>query len=211
MVIRKIEPVKTVDSAIQPLKRLIKVAAYCRVSTEQDEQANSYDAQIEHYTAEIAKHSDWLNAGIYADKGITGTMAKKRPEFLKMIRKCRQKKIDLILVKSISRFSRNTVDCLEYIRELKALGIGVIFEKENINTLTETSEAMITIMGYFAQAESESISKNVTWGVRHAFSEGKVTFTHDIYGYKKEYNPETKRQDKISIVEDEATVIREIF
>lgn len=79
MVIRKIEPVKTVDSAIQPLKRLIKVAAYCRVSTEQDEQANSYDAQIEHYTAEIAKHSDWLNAGIYADKGITGTMAKKRP------------------------------------------------------------------------------------------------------------------------------------
>lgn len=211
MVIRKIEPVKTVDSAIQPLKRLIKVAAYCRVSTEQDEQANSYDAQIEHYTAEIAKHSDWLNAGIYADKGITGTMAKKRPEFLKMIRKCRQKKIDLILVKSISRFSRNTVDCLEYIRELKALGIGVIFEKENINTLTETSEAMITIMGYFAQAESESISKNVTWGVRHAFSEGKVTFTHDIYGYKKEYNPETKRQDIISIVEDEATVIREIF
>lgn len=211
MVIRKIEPVKTVDSAIQPLKRLIKVAAYCRVSTEQDEQANSYDAQIEHYTAEIAKHSDWLNAGIYADKGITGTMAKKRPEFLKMIRKCRQKKIDLILVKSISRFSRNTVDCLEYIRELKALGIGVIFEKENINTLTETSEAMITIMGYFAQAESESISKNVTWGVRHAFSEGKVTFTHDIYGYKKEYNPETKRQDIISIVEDEANVIREIF
>lgn len=211
MVIRKIEPVKTVDSAIQPLKRLIKVAAYCRVSTEQDEQANSYDAQIEHYTAEIAKHSDWLNAGIYADKGITGTMAKKRPEFLKMIRKCRQKKIDLILVKSISRFSRNTVDCLEYIRELKALGIGVIFEKENINTLTETSEAMITIMGYFAQAESESISKNVTWGVRHTFSEGKVTFTHDIYGYKKEYNPETKRQDIISIVEDEANVIREIF
>lgn len=211
MVIRKIEPVKTVNSAIQPLKRLIKVAAYCRVSTEQDEQANSYDAQIEHYTAEIAKHSDWLNAGIYADKGITGTMAKKRPEFLKMIRKCRQKKIDLILVKSISRFSRNTVDCLEYIRELKALGIGVIFEKENINTLTETSEAMITIMGYFAQAESESISKNVTWGVRHAFSEGKVTFTHDIYGYRKEYNPETKRQDIISIVEDEATVIREIF
>ena len=211
MVIRKIEPVKTVDSAIQPLKRLIKVAAYCRVSTEQDEQANSYDAQIEHYTAEIAKHSDWLNAGIYADKGITGTMAKKRPEFLKMIRKCRQKKIDLILVKSISRFSRNTVDCLEYIRELKALGIGVIFEKEKINTLTETSEAMITIMGYFAQAESESISKNVTWGVRHAFSEGKVTFTHDIYGYKNKKNPDTKRQDKISIVEDEATVIREIF
>ena len=117
----------------------------------------------------------------------------------KMIKKCRQKKIDLILVKSISRFSRNTVDCLEYIRELKALGIGVIFEKENINTLTETSEAMITIMGYFAQAESESISKNVTWGVRHAFSEGKVTFTCDIYGYERVYNPETKNGVPIAL------------
>ena len=211
MIIRKIEPTKVNESVIQPVKRLLKVAAYCRVSTEMDEQSNSYEAQIEHYTAEIAKHPDWINAGIFADKGITGTMAKKRPEFLKMIKKCRQKKIDLILVKSISRFSRNTVDCLEYIRELKALGIGVIFEKENINTLTETSEAMITIMGYFAQAESESISKNVTWGVRHAFAEGKVTFTCDIYGYKRVYNPETKKHDILEIVEEEAKVIRTIF
>ncbi len=211
MIIRKIEPTKPNPSVIQPVKRLLRVAAYCRVSTEMDEQANSYESQIEHYTAEIAKHPDWINAGIFADKGITGTMAKKRPEFLKMIKKCRQKKIDLILVKSISRFSRNTVDCLEYIRELKALGIGVIFEKENINTLTETSEAMITIMGYFAQAESESISKNVTWGVRHAFSEGKVTFTCDIYGYERVYNPETKKQDILKVKEDEAKVIRTIF
>ena len=211
MIIRKIEPTKVNESVIQPVKRLLKVAAYCRVSTEMDEQSNSYEAQIEHYTAEIDKHPDWINAGIFADKGITGTMAKKRPEFLKMIKKCRQKKIDLILVKSISRFSRNTVDCLEYIRELKALGIGVIFEKENINTLTETSEAMITIMGYFAQAESESISKNVTWGVRHAFSEGKVTFTCDIYGYERVYNPETKKHDILRIIEEEAKVIRTIF
>ena len=211
MIIRKIEPTQVNESVIQPVKRLLKVAAYCRVSTEMDEQTNSYESQIEHYTAEIAKHPVWINAGIFADKGITGTMAKKRPEFLKMIKKCRQKKIDLILVKSISRFSRNTVDCLEYIRELKALGIGVIFEKENINTLTETSEAMITIMGYFAQAESESISKNVTWGVRHAFSEGKVTFTCDIYGYERVYNPETKKHDILRIVEEEAKVIRTIF
>lgn len=182
MVVHKIEAKTSQPNSGLPTRRLQKVAAYCRVSTEQDEQANSYEAQIEHYSAEIAKRKDWLNAGIYADKGISGTMAKKRPEFLKMIRHCRQHKIDLILVKSISRFARNTVDCLEYIRELKALGIGVIFEKENINTLTETSEAMITIMGYFAQAESESISKNVTWGVRHAYAEGKVTFTCDIYG-----------------------------
>ena len=204
MVVHKIEAKKPQPNSGVPLRRLLKVAAYCRVSTEHDEQANSYEAQIEHYNAEIGKHKEWLNAGIYADKGITGTMAKKRPEFLKMIKHCRQHKIDLILVKSISRFARNTVDCLEYIRELKALGIGVIFEKENINTLTETSEAMITIMGYFAQAESESISKNVTWGVRHAFAEGKVAFTCDIYGYHKE-------GDGIKIVNEEANVIREIF
>ena len=190
MKIRKIEPTQPQENKLQPVKRLLRVAAYCRVSTEADEQANSYEAQIEHYTNEIAKHPEWINAGIYADKGITGTQAKKRPEFLKMIRKCRQHKIDIILVKSISRFARNTVDCLEYIRELKSLGIAVIFEKEKVNTLTETSEAMITIMGYFAQAESESISKNVIWGVRHAFAEGNVTFTCDIYGYKREFNPE---------------------
>ena len=211
MRIRKIEPTQINESTIQPVKRLMKVAAYCRVSTEADEQANSYESQIAHYTEEIAKHPDWINAGIFADKGITGTMAKKRPEFLKIIRKCRQGKIDLVLVKSMSRFSRNTVDCLEYIRELKALGIGVIFEKENINTLTETSEAMITIMGYFAQAESESISKNVTWGVRQAFSEGKVTFTCDIYGYERVFNPETKKYDTLKIVEEQAKVIRTIF
>ena len=211
MRIRKIEPTQINESTIQPVKRLRKVAAYCRISTEADEQANSHEAQIAHYTEEIAKHPDWINAGIFADKGITGTMAKKRPEFLKMIRKCRQGKIDLVLVKSMSRFSRNTVDCLEYIRELKALGIGVIFEKENINTLTETSEAMITIMGYFAQAESESISKNVTWGVRQAFSEGKVTFTCDIYGYERVFNPETKKYDTLKIVEEQAKVIRTIF
>ena len=153
MKIHKIESTQVNSSIIQPVKRLTRVAAYCRVSTEADEQANSYEAQITHYTEEIEKHPDWINAGIFADKGISGTTAKKRPEFLKMIKKCKQGKIDLILVKSISRFSRNTVDCLDYIRELKDLGIGVIFEKENINTLTETSEAMITMMGYFAQAE----------------------------------------------------------
>ena len=204
MVVHKIEAKKPQQGTGLPVRRLLKVAAYCRVSTEQDEQQNSYEAQIEHYNSVIAEHKDWLNAGIYADKGISGTMAKKRPEFLKMIKHCRQHKIDLILVKSISRFARNTVDCLEYIRELKALGIGVIFEKENINTLTETSEAMITIMGYFAQAESESISKNVTWGVRHAFAEGRVTFTCDIYGYHKV-------GDGVEIVEEEAKIIREIF
>ena len=106
--------------------------------------------------------------GIFADEGITGTSAKKRPEFLHMIRLCKQKKIDIILTKSISRFARNTVDCLKYIRILRELGIAVVFEKENINTLESDSELLITLLGAFAQAESESISANVRWGKRQA-------------------------------------------
>ncbi len=113
---------------IQRTTRL-KVAAYCRVSTDQEEQESSYEAQISYYTDKIGKNSEWQMAGIFADEGITGTQAKKRPEFLKMIKLCRQRKIDLILTKSLSRFARNTVDSLNYIRELKALGIAVVFLK----------------------------------------------------------------------------------
>ena len=119
----------------QEIQRQLRVAAYCRVSTDEDEQLTSYEAQKTHYTDKIMTNPNWTMAGIYADEGITGTSAAKRPEFLKMIRKCRQQKIDVVLVKSISRFARNTVDCLKYIRALKELGIAVIFEKENINTI----------------------------------------------------------------------------
>ena len=140
----------------------LKVAAYCRVSTDEEEQETSYEAQIGYYTEKIRNNSEWTLAGIFADEGISGTQAKKRPEFLKMIKLCRQHKIDLILTKSLSRFARNTVDSLNYIRELKLLGIPVIFEKEGINTLATESEMLTTIMSCFAQAESESISKNVS-------------------------------------------------
>ncbi len=109
----------------------MRVAAYCRVSTAQEEQQNSYQVQIAYYTDLISKKETWSLAGVFADEGISGTQAKKRPEFLKMIRQCKKGKIDLILTKSISRFARNTVDCLEYVRQLKELGVGVIFEKEN--------------------------------------------------------------------------------
>ncbi len=190
---------------IQRTTRL-KVAAYCRVSTDQEEQESSYEAQIGYYTEKINKNSDWQMAGIFADEGITGTQAKKRPEFLKMIKLCRQRKIDLILTKSLSRFARNTVDSLNYIRELKALGIAVIFEKENINTLETDTEMMLTIMSCFAQAESESISKNVSWGVRQSFKNGNVPMQYArLLGYKKGENnlPE--------IVPDEAEIVREIF
>ena len=125
------------------VRRQLRVAAYCRVSTDSEEQMTSYEAQKTYYTDKIMQNPQWSMAGIFADEGITGTSAEKRPEFLRMIRLCRKRKIDLILVKSISRFARNTVDCLHYIRALKEMGIAVIFEKENINTLDSEGEMLI--------------------------------------------------------------------
>ena len=172
-------PAKSCEENKQAAKCL-RVAAYCRVSTDDEEQKTSYEAQIGYYTEKINSNPEWQMAGIFADEGISGTQAQKRPEFLKMIRLCRQRKIDIILTKSLSRFARNTVDSLGYIRELRALGIAVISEKENINTLTAESEMLITIMSCFAQAESESISKNVSWGVRQSFKNGNVPMQYLI-------------------------------
>ena len=184
----------------------LRVAAYCRVSTEQEEQQNSYQVQIAYYTDLINRKKEWILAGIFADEGISGTQTKKRTEFNRMIRMCKNKKIDLIITKSISRFARNTVDCLEYVRQLKDLGIGVIFEKENINTLTMTSEFMIALYSSFAQAESESISKNVSWGKEKAFREGRVTFQYKhLLGYKK------GAEGKPEIVPEEAETVKLIF
>lgn len=184
----------------------LRVAAYCRVSTEQEEQQNSYQVQIAYYTDLINRKKEWTLAGIFADEGISGTQTKKRTEFNRMIRMCRNKKIDLVITKSISRFARNTVDCLEYVRQLKDLGIGVVFEKENINTMTMTSEFMIALYGSFAQAESESISKNVSWGKEKAFREGKVSFQYKyLLGYKK------GADGKPEIVPEEAEIVRLIY
>ncbi len=197
-------PAKSRDE-IQRTTRL-KVAAYCRVSTDQEEQESSYEAQISYYTEKIKNNAEWTLAGIFADEGITGTQAKKRPEFLKMIRLCRQRKIDLILTKSLSRFARNTVDSLNYIRELKALGIAVAFEKENLNTLETDTEMMLTIMSCFAQAESESISKNVSWGIRQSFKNGNVPMQYArLLGYRK------GDDDKPEIVPEEAEIVKEIY
>ena len=184
----------------------LRAAAYCRVSTEQEEQQNSYQVQIAYYTDLINRKKEWTLAGIFADEGISGTQAKKSPEFLKMIRLCKKQKIDLVITKSISRFARNTVDCLEYVRQLKDLGIGVIFEKENINTMTMTSEFMIALYGSFAQAESESISKNVSWGKQKAYAEGKVAFQYSkLLGYQK------GADGKPEIVPDEAETVHLIY
>lgn len=182
-----------------------RVAAYCRVSTGDDEQLNSFATQISYYTDFICSRPDWELVGIFADEGISGTQTENRMEFNKMIKLCRRKKIDLILCKSISRFARNTVDCLDCVRELKRIGVGVIFEKENINTLSISSEFAITLYASFAQAESESISRNITWGIEKAFREGKVRYQmRQTLGYRL--------IDGVPVVvESEAETVRDIF
>lgn len=162
--------------------------------------------QKEYYTDKIMSNPAWTMAGIFADKGITGTSVKKREDFMRMIRHCRQRKIDVVLTKSVSRFARNTVDCLYYTRALKELGIAVIFEKENINSLEEDSELRITLSGAFAQSESESISANVTWGKRRAMESGKATIQYKyLYGYRR------GADDKSEIIPEESEVVRWIY
>ena len=183
-----------------------RVAAYCRVSTNNKEQINSYEAQKAYYTQKIEENPDWELAGIFADKGLSGASMKKRDNFNKMIAACKPGRIDTILTKSLSRFARNTVDCLETVRMLRARGIGVIFEKENINTLTESSEFLITLFSGFAQAEIESLSKNVTWGKEKSRAAGNVPFQYKkLLGYRK------GEDEKPEIDPDEAKTVLRIY
>ena len=138
-----------------------RVAAYCRGSTDSDEQATSYEVQVEHYTDFINNNPKWELAGIYADDGISGTNTKKRDDFNRMIDDCMAGKIDMVVTKSISRFARNTLDCLKYIRQLKEKEIPVFFEKESINTMDSKGEVLLTIMASLAQQESQSMSQNI--------------------------------------------------
>lgn len=186
-------PAKPYETKRNQEHRQKQVAAYCRVSTEQEEQQSSFEAQVEYYTDTIQKNPEWHLVEIFADDGISGVNAHKRKDFMRMIRWCKQDKIDLILTKSISRFSRNSVDCLHYVRMLKDLGVAVIFEKEGINTSVLTSEIILAMQSAFAQAESESLSKNVSWGIRKSYANGKVTFRYNsLLGYSKgpDGNPE---------------------
>ena len=187
-------------------QRQLRVAAYCRVSTKEEDQLNSYEAQKNYYTDKIMANKSWTMADIFADEGITGTSAKKRADFMRMMKWCKQGKIDLILTKSVSRFARNTVDCLNYIRMLKAQGIAVYFEKENINSMDESTELMLTMMGAFAQAESESISGNIQAGKRYAMQRGEATINyHNLYAYEK--GPDGKPR----IIPEQAEVVKEIY
>lgn len=187
-------------------ENMLKVAAYCRVSTDEANQKNSYDSQISYYTEYINNSPEWQFAGIFSDEGISGTATKNRTGFNKMIKAARKGKIDIILCKSISRFARNTVDCLDYVRELRSLGVTVIFEKENINTSSMSSEFAISLYASFAQAESESISRNVTWGIEKSFREGNVRYQlRQMLGYR------LGTDGRPYIVDDEAEIVRDVF
>ena len=175
------------------------------MSTDREEQESSFDAQVEHYTNYINGNADWIFAGIYADEGISGMNTKKREQFNRMIDDCLDGNIDMVVTKSVSRFARNTIDCLEYVRKLKANNVAVLFEKENINTLDSKGEMFLTVMASLAQQESESLGKNVTLGLQYRYQQGKVIVNYNRFlGY-------TKRDGQLVVDKDEAQVVRRIF
>ena len=176
------------------------------VSTDSEEQASSYEVQVEHYTQVIEKNPEWELAGIFADDGISGTNTKKREEFNRMIEACMAGHIDMIITKSISRFARNTLDCLKYIRKLKEKNIPVFFEKENINTMDSKGEVLLTIMASLAQQESQSLSQNIKLGLQYRYQNGEVQVNHNRFlGY-------TKDEDGHLIIEPtEAEVVKRIY
>lgn len=205
-VVRVIPAVVNIQEEIKNAYRQIRVAAYCRVSTKQEEQLNSYDVQKKYYTEKINAEPKWTLVGIFADKGISGTSVKKREEFNKLMRLCKQGKIDMIITKSISRFARNTVDCLKYTRMLKELGVDVYFEEQGIHSTQPGAEFYITIYGSIAQSESENISANVKWGKAQSAKEGKVPFQYkNFLGYRKGEN------GKPEIDPEQAEIVKRIY
>ena len=193
--INRIEP-------IQPAKKRMRVAAYARVSTEKGAMLHSLAAQVSYYSERIQRNPEWEYAGVFADFGLTGTK-ETRPEFQRMLKECREGKIDLILVKTISRFARNTLTLLNTVRELKGLGIGVYFEEQKLDTLSGDGEFMLTILASFAQEESRSVSENCKWRIRKKFEQGIPT-GFGMYGYKV-------RNGSFAIKPEEAAVVRRIF
>ena len=181
----------------------VRVGAYCRVSTELEEQQSSLDLQIKTFKAQIALHVGWELVDIYADDGVSGTMASKRTEFQRMIQDCREGRIDYIITKSISRFARNTVECLSYVRELQSYGTQILFEKEKIDTGTPFSEMLLTILAAFAQEESRSLSENVKWGIRKRFEAGEARLTR-MLGYDLV-------EGQYVVIPEEAKTVQRIF
>ena len=204
--------ITVIPSTIDPFTKVAfskvskrRVAAYARVSTDSDEQLTSYEAQIDYYKNFIKNKPDWEFVHVYSDEGISATNTKNREGFNEMIKDALDRKIDLIITKSISRFARNTLDTISYTRKLKAKGIEVYFEKENLWSLDEKTEFLLTIMASMAQEESRSISQNVTMGKRWGMKEGRVSWAYsNMLGY-------TKENGKIMVVENEAILVRKIY
>lgn len=185
---------------------LKRVAAYCRVSTDSEDQLQSYRSQVKYYTELINENPDWTMAGVYADEAITGTQIDKRLDFQRLINDCMNGDIDMVITKSISRFARNTLDTLKYVRRLKEINVAVLFEEENINTLTMDGELLLVILSSVAQQEVENISANVKKGLKMKMQRGELVGFHGCLGY--DYDKESKT---IAINEDEAEIIRYIF
>lgn len=195
--IDKIQPSKAV-------KKKLRVAAYCRVSTDSDAQLESLETQKMHYENYIKSRKDWEFAGLYFDEGITGTKADKRPKLMQLINDCKSRKIDFIITKSISRFSRNTTDCLEIVRTLLNLNIPVYFEKENINTGSMESELFLSVLSSMAEGESTSISENNKWSIKKRFENGTYKLGYVPYGYSWE-------DGEIKVNPEQAEIVKRIF
>lgn len=212
MSVRNVEVLQATKTAPSSLRRSgiqvdrIRVAAYCRVSTDGDEQLGSFSSQKAYYEEKILQNKDWVMAGIFTDEAITGTKVDKREGFQEMIRKCQKGEIDLILTKSISRFSRNTQDTIKYVRMLRDKNIAVYFEKENINTLAMQGEMLLTILSSLAQSEVESLSENVKMGLKMKMKRGELIGFNGCFGY--DYDKESK---SISVNEKEAETVRMIY
>ena len=184
----------------------IRVAAYVRVSTDGEEQLASFDSQLKYYQEKIGANKEWAKVGIYQDEAITGTKTSKREGFQKMKNDCMNGEVDLILTKSISRFSRNLVDTMQYVRLLKEKGVRIIFEKENIDTMSMQSEMMLALLGTLAQNEVESLSANVKMGIKMKMKRGEMMGFNGCLGY--DYHKEDK---SITINHEEAETVRLIF
>lgn len=196
---------KTLQAMPITAKRL-RVAAYCRVSTDDAEQLNSYKTQVEYYTAYIKSKPEWEYVDTYADEGITGTSARKRKEFQRLIKDAQDGLIDLILVKSVSRFARNTVDALSTVRDLRERGVKIFFEKENIDSLDPKCDMILSIYSSLAEEESRSISTNIRWAHDKRVERGEVVFNFsNLYGYTQDKNK------TVSILPHEAEVVREVY
>ena len=188
------------DESVREIRKL-RVAAYCRVSTELEQQQSSYDIQIEYYTRHIMQNPNWIFAGVFADDGRSATNTFRRDDFNQLMNQCMKGKVDMVITKSISRFARNTVDCISWVRKLKEKNVAVYFEKENLNTLDDSTEMILTILSSQAQEESRAISTNVKWGYARKFEKGESTRQRS-YGFRKAPTGE------MCIVEKEAAVIR---